>query len=89
MTKSEEAVIRDTIRRLQGDEIDSNLKHHFDALRLYLDTWVIPRLNVMIEPQCGRRTGRLTRMRADIERSEANRKQVASMSKRDAEEAGQ
>ena len=53
LTKTEQAVIRSAIKRLEGDSIDKDLRrvlvgHERGELGLYLSTWVIPQLKYLL-----------------------------------------
>ena len=47
--KSERQVIEKVIRRLEGCDIADSHRPHLDALRIYLDTWVIPPLRLLVK----------------------------------------
>lgn len=41
--------IKDAIQHLKGDELESTLQPQLKALRLWLDTWVIPPLQRVLD----------------------------------------
>lgn len=62
LNKNESILVRDAIKCLKGNQIADDLKPHLEELRLYLDTWVIPQLEVLIEEPSVQRTCDIRKM---------------------------
>lgn len=50
LSKTERRVIANVIAKLEGKNLDPAKAHHLEALRLWLDTWVIPPLQIVADP---------------------------------------
>lgn len=49
MNQSEKKVLQNVIRRLKGEHVNPQVAHHLEPLRLWLDTWSIGPLELLLK----------------------------------------